>query len=57
VPAPTMCCFCGPDLRSLVVTSHRTGAVVKQLGQYPESGGLFIARAPVAGSPVPRMPL
>jgi sugar lactone lactonase YvrE len=57
VPAPTMPCFCGPDLRSLAVTSHRTGSVAAQLDRFPESGGLFIARAPVAGSPVSRMPI
>jgi sugar lactone lactonase YvrE len=57
VPAPTMTCFCGPDLRTLAVTTHRSGAVIKQLDRYPESGGVFIARAPVAGSPVARMPI
>jgi sugar lactone lactonase YvrE len=57
VPAPTMPCFCGPDLRMLAVTSHRTGAVAAQLDRFPESGGLFIARASVAGSPVARMKL
>jgi sugar lactone lactonase YvrE len=57
VPAPTMPCFCGPDLRMLAVTSLRTGEAATQLDRFPESGGLFIARAPVAGSPVPRMPL
>jgi sugar lactone lactonase YvrE len=57
VPAPTMPCFCGPDLRMLAVTSHRTGTVAAQLDRFPESGGVFIARAPVAGSPVPRMAL
>lgn len=57
VPAPTMPCFCGPDLRSLAVTSHRSGSVVPQLERFPESGGVFIANAPVAGSPVLRMPV
>jgi sugar lactone lactonase YvrE len=57
VPAPTMPCFCGPELRMLAVTSHRTGAVVAQLDRFPESGGVFIAKAPVAGSAVTRMPL
>lgn len=57
VPAPTMPCFCGPDLRTVAVTSLRTGDVARQLDKFPESGGTFIARAEVAGSPVPRMPL
>ncbi len=50
-PAPSMPCFCGPDLRTLVVTSltpepHRAN---------PASGMLMIAAAPVAGAPVRRM--
>ena len=57
VPAPTMPCFCGPGLRMLAITSLRTGAVVAQLDRFPESGGVFIAEAPVAGSAVARMPL
>jgi sugar lactone lactonase YvrE len=57
VPAPTMPCFCGPDLRLIVATSHRTGAVAAQLDRFPQSGGLFIARAPVSGAPVGRMGL
>ena len=57
VPAPTMPCFCGPDLRLLAVTSHRTGPVAAQLGRFPQSGGVFIGRAPVSGSAVGRMKL
>lgn len=57
VSAPTMPCFCGPGLRMLAITSHRTGAVIAQLDRFPESGGAFIAEAPVAGSAVARMPL
>lgn len=57
VPTPTMPCFCGPDLRMLAVTSHRTGTVADQVGRFPDLGGVFIAQAPVAGSPVPRMAL
>ena len=57
VPAPTMPCFCAPDLRSLVVTSLRTGAIAAKVGEFPDLGGVFIAKAPVAGSPVSRMPI
>ena len=57
VPAPTMPCFCGPDLRMLAATSHRTGTVAAQLDRFPASGGVFLADAPVAGSPAPRMPV
>ncbi len=49
VPAPTMPCFCGPDLRKMAVTSHRLG------NDNPLSGGLFVASAPVTGAPVARM--
>ena len=55
VPAPTMPCFCGPDLRFIAVTSHRTGPIAAQLDRFPQSGGVFIARAPVSGVPVGRM--
>ncbi|MEO9339689.1 SMP-30/gluconolactonase/LRE family protein [Mesorhizobium sp. SB112] len=51
VPAPTMPCFCGPDLRLLAVTSHRMNAS-DDTGQ---SGGVFLAEAPVRGVPVHRM--
>jgi sugar lactone lactonase YvrE len=55
VPAPTMPCFCGPDLRFIAVTSHRTGSIAAQLDRFPQSGGIFIARAPVSGALVGRM--
>lgn len=48
-PAPTMPCFCGPDLALMAVTSHRLG------DDNPLSGGVFIATAPVAGVAVQRM--
>jgi sugar lactone lactonase YvrE len=47
--APTMPCFCGPDLRFLAVTSLRPAA------PRPGDGDLFIADAPVAGTAVTRM--
>jgi sugar lactone lactonase YvrE len=57
VPAPTMPCFCGPDLCMLAVTSHRVGPVAAQLDRFPESGALFIAKALAPGAPVARMKL
>lgn len=48
--APTMPCFCGADLRTLVVTSLRRAPDAEAEGD----GGVFIAPAPVAGVPVPR---
>ncbi|GAB5373750.1 MAG: SMP-30/gluconolactonase/LRE family protein [Acuticoccus sp.] len=50
-PAPSMPCFCGPDLKTVVVTSltpdpHRGN---------PDSGMLMIGDAAVAGAPVGRL--
>lgn len=50
VQAPTMPCFCGPDLKLLAITSHRLGAAVA-----PQSGGVHLATAPVSGAKVARM--
>lgn len=49
VPGPTMPCFAGPWL---FVTSIRDGKPPEVLAQFPTLGGLFRARAPVAGAPV-----
>jgi sugar lactone lactonase YvrE len=50
-PAPSMPCFCGPDLRTLVVTSLTPDAHAGN----PDSGMLMIGNAPVAGVPVGRV--
>ncbi|MBM6593145.1 SMP-30/gluconolactonase/LRE family protein [Microvirga pudoricolor] len=50
VQAPTMPCFCGPDLRLLAVTSLRIG-----LDGDGADGGIFIAESAVAGAAVARM--
>lgn len=49
VPAPTMPCFCGPGLGWIALTSLRGG------NDHPLSGSLFLAPAPVPGTPVARM--
>jgi sugar lactone lactonase YvrE len=49
VPAPTMPCFGGPELRTLFLTSMREGRPAELIEQSPLSGGLFSAAAPVAG--------
>lgn len=54
VPAPTMPCFCGADLRQIAITSHRQ-TTPEKLERAPLSGGVFLAEAPVAGAPVARM--
>ena len=51
VRAPTMPCFCGPDLRLLAVTSL-SESLPPGLGP---DGHLLFAEAPVAGTPVARM--
>ncbi len=54
VPAPTMPCFCGPDLTLLAITSHRQ-LPEATLEAAPRSGGVFLAQASVAGAPLARM--
>jgi sugar lactone lactonase YvrE len=53
VPAPhtSACCFGGPDLRDLYITTARKGLTAEQLEQYPLSGCLFRVRTGVTGSP------
>ncbi|MBP2231463.1 sugar lactone lactonase YvrE [Azospirillum agricola] len=57
VPAPTMCAFGGPDMRTLFITSLRDGLSDDALLRHPQSGGVFMARAEVAGVPVGRFQL
>jgi sugar lactone lactonase YvrE len=54
VAAPTMPCFGGKDLRTLYVTSLRTGRPEALLAKYPLTGTTIVGTAPVAGSPVSR---
>lgn len=49
--APTMPCFCGPDLTTLLVVSHQ---LTSKPGD-PHAGGVYVARADVAGAPVARL--
>lgn len=53
VPArcPTMVCFGGPDLKTLFVTSARTGRPAEELAMLPHSGSLFSMRVDVPGLP------
>lgn len=55
VSTPTMPCFCGPGLRSIVLTSLRAGFSEAQRAAEPMAGSVFIAQAPVAGAKVGRM--
>ena len=56
VPArcPTMVCFGGADLKSLYVTSARTGRSGEELAAFPHSGSLFSMRVDVPGLPESR---
>ena len=51
---PTMMAFGGRDLKTLYVTSARTGRPAAELADYPHSGSLFSMRVDVAGLPEPR---
>ncbi len=53
VPArcPTMVCFGGADLKTLYVTSARTGRSDDELRAYPHSGSLFTMLVGVPGLP------
>jgi sugar lactone lactonase YvrE len=51
---PTMMAFGGRDLKTLYVTSARTGRPAAEMADYPHSGSLFSMRVDVAGLPEPR---
>jgi sugar lactone lactonase YvrE len=54
VPAPTMCCFGGPDNKSLYVTTKRVGLSDEVLAAYPQSGGVFSVDVGIEGVAVSR---
>jgi sugar lactone lactonase YvrE len=47
VPSPTMPCFCGPDLKTLLVTSHRYLSA-EALARHPLAGSVLLAQSKVA---------
>ncbi|MGB5275497.1 MAG: SMP-30/gluconolactonase/LRE family protein [Flavobacteriaceae bacterium] len=51
-PHVTSCCFGGKQLDSLYITTARSGLNKAQLKQFPLSGGLFVYRPKVAGTPI-----
>lgn len=53
VEQPTSCAFGGADLRTLYVTSARTGLSPQALKAQPKAGGLFAFTPGVAGLPLP----
>ncbi|MCS6853241.1 MAG: SMP-30/gluconolactonase/LRE family protein [Elioraea sp.] len=54
VPGPTMPCFAGEDLRTLVWTTLRTTLGAEMVGAHPLSGALFAMRVEVPGVPIAR---
>ncbi len=54
VPRPTMCCFGGPDMKSLFITSLRVNVPQEVLDRHPWTGGILTMRTDVAGAPVHR---
>jgi sugar lactone lactonase YvrE len=51
-PHVTSCCFGGKDLKTLYITSARSGLDENQLKEYPLSGGLFVYETQVRGTQI-----
>lgn len=51
VPRPTSCCFGGPDMSTLFITSARFGMSPAELADWPAAGNIYSIRVPVAGVP------
>ncbi|WP_339710790.1 SMP-30/gluconolactonase/LRE family protein [uncultured Kriegella sp.] len=51
-PHVTSCCFGGKNLDHLYITSARSDLSEKQLQTFPKSGGLFVYRPKVKGTPI-----
>ena len=53
IARPTSCAFGGLDLRTLYVTSARTGLSAAELERQPLAGAVFAFDPGVAGAPLP----
>jgi sugar lactone lactonase YvrE len=51
-PHVTSCCFGGPDLQTLFITTAREGLTPQQLKEFPLSGSLFSCDTAIKGSEV-----
>jgi sugar lactone lactonase YvrE len=51
-PHVTCCCFGGKDLDTLYITTARSGLSEARLEEFPSSGGLFVYRPGVKGTPI-----
>ncbi|WP_276389013.1 SMP-30/gluconolactonase/LRE family protein [Eudoraea chungangensis] len=49
-PHVTSCCFGGADLKTLYITTARSGLTENQLKEHPHSGGLFSCQVSVKGT-------
>lgn len=54
VSNPTSCCFGGPDLRTLYVTSARFGLTDAEIAANPHEGSLVVLATGVGGKPASR---
>lgn len=51
-PHVTSCCFGGANLKTLYITTARSGLDDNQLKEFPLSGGLFVLEMEVKGTPI-----
>ena len=51
VPRPTSCCFGGPDMRTLFITTAKFGMSATEHADYPAAGNIYSIRLPVPGRP------
>lgn len=51
VPRPTSCCFGGPDMRTLYITTAKYGMSPAEQRTYPAAGDIYSLNVPVAGVP------
>ncbi|WP_028634248.1 SMP-30/gluconolactonase/LRE family protein [Pseudomonas parafulva] len=51
VPRPTSCCFGGPDMRTLFITTAKFGMSADEHADYPAAGNIYSIRLPVPGRP------
>lgn len=49
VPRPTSCCFGGPDLDTLFITTARFGMTPTELEQYPQAGNIYAIHPNIRG--------
>ena len=54
VPTPTMCCFGGPDMKTLFITSLRVNVAPEILESHPFTGGILTLQTEIEGAPVGR---